>query len=59
MLAAHEARSAGEFRLHDFPLENIAFTAAFNGNRIFYLAARDVNEANNTGWQSMGTWTVE
>lgn len=23
-----EARSAGEFRLHDFPLENIAFTAA-------------------------------
>ena len=38
---------------------NIAFTAAFDGNRIFYLAARDVNEANDTGWQSMGTWTVQ
>jgi len=25
-----EARSAGEFRLHDFPLENIAFTAALH-----------------------------
>jgi len=38
---------------------NIAFSPAFGGNRIFYLAARDVNEGNNTGWQTMGTWTVQ
>jgi len=36
---------------------NIAFTAAFAGNRIVYMAARDVNEANNTDWHAMGTWT--
>jgi len=29
------------------------------GNRVFYLGARDVNEQNNTGWQAMGSWTVE
>jgi hypothetical protein len=29
-----EARSAGEFRLHDFPLENIAFTAAVRDDDI-------------------------
>jgi hypothetical protein len=29
-----EARSAGEFRLHDFPLENIAFTAAVHDDDI-------------------------
>ncbi|HYW46098.1 MAG TPA: hypothetical protein VE959_24755 [Bryobacteraceae bacterium] len=34
---------------------NITFSAAFGGNRIFYLAARDVNDLNNTGWQAMGT----
>ena len=38
---------------------NIAFNASFDGNRIIYLATRDVNEANNTGWQTMGTWTVQ
>ncbi|HYW48003.1 MAG TPA: hypothetical protein VE959_34380 [Bryobacteraceae bacterium] len=37
---------------------NIGFTAALGGNRIFYLAARDVNDLNNTGWQAMGTWMV-
>jgi len=36
---------------------NIAFTAAFAGNRVIYVAARDVNEANNTDWHAMGTWT--
>jgi len=35
----------------------IAFSAAFSGNSVFYLAARDASEANNTGWQAMGTWT--
>jgi hypothetical protein len=38
---------------------SIAFTTSFSGNRIFYLAARDVNESHNTGWQAMGTWTVQ
>lgn len=37
----------------------ITFAPAFGGNRIFFLAARDVNEANNTGWNTMGTWTVQ
>jgi len=36
----------------------ITFTASFGGNRVVYLAARDVNEANNTDWHSMATWTV-
>jgi len=34
------------------------FNAAFGGNRVVYLAARDVNEANNTGWQASGTRLV-
>jgi hypothetical protein len=38
---------------------NIAFTPTFNGNRVFYLAARDLNGGNNTDWQAMGTWTVQ
>ncbi|MDP3000959.1 MAG: hypothetical protein Q8N47_25985 [Bryobacterales bacterium] len=38
---------------------NITFGAGFAGNRVFYLAARDVNELNNTGWQAMGSWTVQ
>jgi len=37
---------------------NIAFSGSFYANRIFYLAARDVNEANTTGWQSLGAWIV-
>jgi len=38
---------------------NIAFSPGFGGNQIFYLAARDGNQGNNTGWQTMGTWTVQ
>jgi len=34
----------------------IAFNALFGGNRVFHLAARDTTEADNTGWQAMGTW---
>jgi len=34
---------------------NIAFTAAFGGNKIQYLAARDA-VGNNSGWQAMGVW---
>jgi len=37
---------------------SIGFNSGFVGNRVFYLAARDVNEANNTGWQAMGSWTM-
>jgi len=37
---------------------NIGFTAAFGGNQIFYLAARDVNDLNNTDWQAMGARAV-
>ena len=33
----------------------MSFTPAFGGNGIFYVAARDVNEANNTDWQPKGT----
>ena len=35
---------------------NLGFTASFGPNLIFYLAARDTGEGNNTGWRSMGTW---
>jgi hypothetical protein len=37
----------------------IGISGGFGPNLIFYLAARDVNEGNNTGWQAMGTWTVQ
>src|SRR5262249_12030693 len=30
---------------------DISFSAGFAGGRVFYLAARDRNEANTTGWQ--------
>jgi hypothetical protein len=38
---------------------NMAFGGGFAGNRVFYLAARDVTELNNTGWSAMGSWTVQ
>ncbi len=38
---------------------NVSFSAAFNGNRVIYMAARDGTDANNSGWQSMGSWTVQ
>jgi hypothetical protein len=38
---------------------NIGFSAGFGPNLIFYLAARDLNDANNTGWQAMGTWETQ
>ena len=37
---------------------NVTFKAAFIGNRVIYLAARDAADGNNTGWQSLGSWTV-
>jgi len=38
---------------------SISFTAAFDGNRVIYAAARDSAEANNSGWQAVGSWTVQ
>jgi len=38
---------------------NIAFKSPFAGNRIVWVAGRDVAGGNNTGWQSMGTTTVQ
>jgi hypothetical protein len=35
----------------------VNFGAVFAGNRVWYLAARDVLE-NSSGWQTAGSWTV-
>ncbi len=35
----------------------VTFTSAFGGNRLLYMAARDVAE-NNSGWQAKGAWLV-
>ncbi|SPF37825.1 conserved exported hypothetical protein [Candidatus Sulfopaludibacter sp. SbA4] len=36
---------------------NMSFSAGFAGNKILYLAARDL-EGGNSGWQALGTWQV-
>jgi len=36
---------------------NAAFQAAFGGNKILYLAARD-QEQDNSGWVPLGVWQV-
>ena len=38
---------------------NISFSSSFDGNKVIYMAARDSAGANNSGWQSLGTTTVE
>jgi hypothetical protein len=38
---------------------NMTFTGAFSGNRVVYVAGRDQAGGNNTGWQAIGTWTVQ
>jgi len=38
---------------------NFSFSPAFAGIKVFYLAARDSQDANNSGWQPMGTWGVQ
>ncbi len=38
---------------------NITFKPAFAGNRVLYLAGRDVANGNNTDWQAAGTFTVQ
>jgi len=36
---------------------NLNFSAGFKGNKIVYLAARDL-QGSNSGWQPLGTWRV-
>ncbi|HEY2018396.1 MAG TPA: hypothetical protein VGH38_33050, partial [Bryobacteraceae bacterium] len=36
---------------------SLSFSTSFGGNRIFYMAARDVVQ-NNSGWHALGTWGV-
>ena len=31
---------------------------AFVGDRVFFIAARDTNEQNNTDWHAMAAWVV-
>jgi len=38
---------------------NLTFQSPFTGNRLVWLAGRDVASGNNTGWQVMGTATVQ
>ena len=36
---------------------DMSFSASFAGNKVIYLAARDL-QGNNSGWQALGTWDV-
>ena len=38
---------------------NLSFAATFSGNRVIYMAARDLADTGNSGWQAMGSWTVQ
>jgi hypothetical protein len=38
---------------------NIFFYEGFAGNQAIYSAARDSGGNNNTGWQTLGTWSVQ
>jgi hypothetical protein len=38
---------------------NVSFPAGFSGNRIVYMAARDNADVGNSGWQAMGSWSVQ
>jgi len=36
---------------------SLSFRAAFAGDKVVYLAARDL-EGGNSGWQALGTWSI-
>jgi hypothetical protein len=36
----------------------IKVSSAFSGTRTVFLAARDIHDGNNTGWQTAGTWAI-
>jgi len=38
---------------------NVSFAAGFDGNQVIYIAARDNLDVNTSGWQPMGSWTVQ
>jgi hypothetical protein len=38
---------------------HLSFASGFAGNRIVYMAARSNSEALNSGWQAMGSRTVQ
>ena len=38
---------------------NLTFSGTFTGNRVIYAAARDATDANNSGWQTMGSWSIQ
>jgi uncharacterized repeat protein (TIGR02543 family) len=38
---------------------NMMFQPGFAGNRILYVAGRDIADGNNTDWQAVGSWTVQ
>ncbi|SPF50571.1 hypothetical protein SBA4_4430017 [Candidatus Sulfopaludibacter sp. SbA4] len=38
---------------------NIIFKSGFTGNHVIWAAGRDTAGANNTGWQAMGTTSVQ
>jgi len=38
---------------------NMIFKSGFTGNHVIWVAGRDAAGANNTGWQAMGTTTVQ
>jgi len=35
------------------------FSKTFAGNQVIYVAARDFAGANSSGWQPVGTWTLQ
>jgi hypothetical protein len=37
----------------------VTFAPTFGGNRIVYLAARDLTDSSSSGWQAAGTWAVQ
>ena len=38
---------------------DVLFKEGFAGNPAVYSAARDFAGGNNTGWQTLGTWSVQ
>jgi hypothetical protein len=38
---------------------NVFFKESFRSNHAIYSAARDFAGGNNTGWQALGTWSVQ
>jgi len=38
---------------------NLTFLAPFAGNHVVWISGRDAASGNNTGWQAVGTYTVQ